>query len=120
VLLHLLVATRSRRHRIRTDRKEERYPNGVNGYAHAQGSQPVTFSLLKSIYITCSSPFDAVEDFVSETRGIYNLDLFRTSPGGIPMKEALSIYQRAEPDMKAILVGTRKDDPHGGAYSIPI
>lgn len=119
VLLHLLVATRSRRYRRRTDRKEDRYPNGVNGYAHAQGSQPATLPPLKSIYITCSSPFDAVEEFVSETRGVYNLDLFRTSPGGIPMKEALSIYQGAEPEVKAILVGTRRDDPHGSACSIP-
>jgi FAD synthetase len=117
VLLHLLVATRSRRYR-RTDRKEERCPNGANGYAHAHGSQPAALSPLKSIYITCSSPFDAVEEFVLDTKGAYNLDLFRTSPGGIPMKEALSIYQRAEPDVKAILVGTRRDDPHGSVCSL--
>ena len=119
VLLHLLVATRFRRYRRRTDKTEERCPNGVNGDAHVQTSQPATLSPLKSIYITCTSPFGAVEDFVSETKGVYNLDLFRTSPGGIPMKEALSIYQRAEPDVKAILMGTRRNDPHGGACSTP-
>jgi len=118
VLLHLLVATRSRRYR-RTDKKEERRPNGANGHVQAHGSQPAALAPLKSIYITCSSPFDAVEEFVSEAKGVYNLDLFRTSPGGIPMKEALSIYQRAEPGVKAILVGTRRDDPHGSACSIP-
>lgn len=119
MLLHLLMATRLRIYRRRTDKKEERCSNGVNGLARVQGSQPATLSPLKSIYITCSSPFDAVEDFVSETKGVYDLDLFRTSPGGIPMKEALSIYQRAEPDVKAILMGTRRNDPHGGACSIP-
>ena len=121
MLLHLLVATRSRRYRSKTDRDDQRCPNEANGHAHAHDSQPATPSPLnlKSIYITCASPFDAVEEFVSDTKGVYNLDLFRTSPGGIPMKEALSIYQQAEPDVKAILVGTRRDDPHGGACSIP-
>lgn len=118
VLLHLLVAARSRKHRRGTNRGEERHPNGINGYAHAQGSKPAPHSL-KSVYITCSSPFDAVEMFVSETRDLYELDLFRTSPGGIPMKEALSIYQRADPGVKAILMGTRRDDPHGGECSVP-
>jgi FAD synthetase len=116
VLLHLLVAVRSRRYRRRTSRKEELYNNGANGCACAQGSKPAPLSL-KSVYITCSSPFDAVEEFVSETRDLYNLALFRTSPAGIPMKEALSIYQQVDPDVKAILVGTRRDDPHGSACS---
>ena len=112
MLLHLLVAARSRRYRRRTNRIEERHPNGTNGCAYAQG--PLS---LKSVYITCTSPFDAVEEFVSETKDIYNLDLFRTLPGGVPMKEALSMYQQADPDVKAILVGTRRDDPHGGVCS---
>jgi hypothetical protein len=116
VLLHLLVAARSRRDRRQTNIKEGRHPN-VNGYVHVQGNKPPPVPL-KSVYITCASPFDAVEEFVSETRSIYNLDLFRTSPGGLPMKEALEIYQRVDPDVKAILVGTRRDDPHGSAYSI--
>jgi len=111
VLLHLLVAARSRRDRRQTNIKEGRHPN-VNGYVHVQGNKPPPVPL-KSVYITCASPFDAVEEFVSETRSIYNLDLFRTSPGGLPMKEALEIYQRVDPDVKAILVGTRRDDPHG-------
>lgn len=116
VILHLLAAARYRRYRRRTDTKEERHPNGINGYACAQGSKSVSLSL-KSVYITCASPFDAVEEFVSETKDVYNLDLFRTSPGGVPMKEALSMYQQAEPEVKAILVGTRRDDPHGGVCS---
>jgi len=116
VLLHLLVAARSRRYRRRTNRKEERHPNDVNGHAHVQGSNPAPLPL-KSVYITCSSPFDAVERFVTETKDTYNLDLFRTSPEGVAMKEALSIYQRADPEVKAILLGTRRDDPHGSVYS---
>jgi hypothetical protein len=95
--------------------KEGRHPNGVNGYAHVQGNKPLPLPL-KSVYITRASPFDAVEEFVSETRGIYNLDLFRRSPGG-------ATYERGardlpNPDVKAILVGTRRDDPHGSACSI--
>jgi hypothetical protein len=32
------------------------------------------------------------------------------------MKEALKQYQVAEPVIKGILIGTRRDDPHGGMY----
>ncbi|KAG0042872.1 3'-phosphoadenosine 5'-phosphosulfate sulfotransferase [Gryganskiella cystojenkinii] len=67
---------------------------------------------IPSIYVTHKNPFGQVEGFVDDEIERYNLDLLRI-PG--PMKKALEDYNALKGDaIKAIMVGTRRDDPHGG------
>jgi len=75
---------------------------------------PNSNTLIKALYVTCSSPFPEVETFVESCAASYHLDLIRTMPNNIPMKEALNQYKEREPGVTSILVGTRRDDPHGG------
>jgi FAD synthetase len=89
---------------------------------------------IPSLYITCTSPFQEVEDFVGESIRRYNLLLVRQRGS---MKEALEKYLNGQGDeegsaagtgnatsqqqnghhphrhVKAIFVGTRRTDPHG-------
>lgn len=74
-------------------------------------SHPRQHSSIPSIYVTHKNPFGQVERFVDDEIERYNLDLLRI-PG--PMKNALEEYHTQKPDIKAIMVGTRRDDPHGG------
>ncbi|KAF9967054.1 3'-phosphoadenosine 5'-phosphosulfate sulfotransferase [Mortierella alpina] len=67
---------------------------------------------IPSIYVTDEKPFGQVERFVDDEIERYNLDLVRI-PG--PMKKALFDYHGLKNgSIKAIMVGTRRDDPHGG------
>ena len=88
---------------------------------------------IRSLYVTCEHPFDAVEAFVEECCTRYNLDLVRIGGG---MKEALVQYlgpsslssakspmciaehvsNSAAPGegVKAIMMGTRRMDPRSG------
>lgn len=84
---------------------------------------------IASLYITCPSPFPTVEKFIqfciSPIHG-YNLDLvsveggmkkgIRTylDGGGVPTSNVQKEENERKPrDIKAIFVGTRRDDPHG-------
>ncbi|KDQ12530.1 hypothetical protein BOTBODRAFT_189237 [Botryobasidium botryosum FD-172 SS1] len=100
------------------------FESGVNG------TSSVVLPPLKSVYITCESPFTSVEDFIEEMVDVYNLRITRVSGR---MKEALREYLegsrgqdrdgRGDADangdgpagrgVKAMLVGTRRNDPHG-------
>ncbi|KAG8859731.1 3'-phosphoadenosine 5'-phosphosulfate sulfotransferase [Tulasnella sp. 330] len=80
--------------------------------------------VIKSVYITVPAPFDQVETFVDESMIRYNLDLIRIEG---PMRTGLTKYldmqnarAHVETDadagtINAILVGTRRNDPHGAA-----
>ncbi|KAG0312485.1 hypothetical protein BGZ99_009474 [Dissophora globulifera] len=72
---------------------------------------PRPHTSIPSIYVTHKNPFGQVERFVDDEIERYNLDLLRI-PG--PMKQALEEYHETNGDIKAIMVGTRRDDPHGG------
>lgn len=39
---------------------------------------------------------------------------------GAGMRKALELYKAEHPSVSAILMGTRKGDPHGGQYHLPI
>lgn len=94
-------------------------------YTVAHSTPDRSTSPLKAIYITAPSPFDEVESFVDEAATAYKLDLVRIGGG---MKSALAVYldeaQAGEEErcagrgkgkgVKSILVGTRRNDPHGG------
>ena len=63
---------------------------------------------LKALYIQYDSPFPQAEDFIRKTTLRYNLEL-TTMKGDI--KEALKTLKSTQPQIRAILLGTRRHDP---------
>ncbi|KAI8611703.1 hypothetical protein BC830DRAFT_1171672 [Chytriomyces sp. MP71] len=61
------------------------------------------------LYVTVADQFPEVDCFVDEMAHRYNLNVFRTS---LSMKEGLAAYLAAFPQVKAVLVGTRRTDPY--------
>ncbi|EKM78374.1 hypothetical protein AGABI1DRAFT_114671 [Agaricus bisporus var. burnettii JB137-S8] len=99
---------------------------------------------IPALCIPVASPFADLEMFVDETVEAYNLDLyscqaptfspalkskggtnntashcFRQSnvKGSLCMREALQMYKDTFPQITAILIGTRRADPHGARLS---
>lgn len=83
-LLHLYYATLKRR-----------YPDGKDK--------------VKALYIRIVSPFPEMERFLQDTIKRYDLDLFSVE-GSI--RQALSDVQERRPELRAVLMGTRKSDPY--------
>ncbi|KAI9884821.1 MAG: ATP-dependent RNA helicase dbp4 [Watsoniomyces obsoletus] len=69
---------------------------------------------LQSVYIVPTHPFEEVDTFVRHTTSIYHLDLARYPA---PMRSAFEAYLRDRPLVKAVLVGTRRTDPHGAGLT---
>ncbi|MCJ1331143.1 3'-phosphoadenosine 5'-phosphosulfate sulfotransferase [Thelotrema lepadinum] len=70
---------------------------------------------LQSIYIVSKDPFAQVDSFVASSSEQYHLDLLRLERES--MREAFREYLEdggAGKEVQAILVGTRRTDPHGG------
>ncbi|RFU30588.1 hypothetical protein B7463_g5737, partial [Scytalidium lignicola] len=65
---------------------------------------------LQTVYIVSEHPFAEVDEFVEESVKKYRLDLSRYA---MPMKPAFRNYLADHKQVKAILVGTRRTDPHG-------
>jgi FAD synthetase len=65
---------------------------------------------LETVYIVSPHPFAEVDAFVDESVAAYRLDLSRYA---MPMKEAFKVYLEEHKNVRAILVGTRRTDPHG-------
>lgn len=65
---------------------------------------------VQCVYIQDKHPFEEVEEFVVSSIKTYSLSLLEYAK---PMKEAFTDYLRDTPSVKAILVGTRRTDPHG-------
>lgn len=74
---------------------------------HKKGALP---KALHTVYIVSKHPFAEVGAFVDESVSTYKLDLVRYA---MPMKEAFRKYLDEHKKIKAILVGTRRTDPHG-------
>ncbi|KAI0672457.1 hypothetical protein C8Q78DRAFT_1068946 [Trametes maxima] len=94
---------------------------------------------LSTVYIPVPSPFPQLEAFIEDAAKAYSLDLFHcTHPpgpafpvetvptpgsvntpvpkhvkGGEGMRKALELYKSRFPQIEAILIGTRRGDPHG-------
>jgi len=64
---------------------------------------------LKVIYIRKGNPFPEVEKFVEEMVKEFHLELITVS-GGI--KDSLKQIKADHPELKAVIMGTRKTDPH--------
>ncbi|PNF24944.1 FAD synthase [Cryptotermes secundus] len=72
-----------------------------------------TFPSLKkplfALYIQSQDPFPQVEEFIAESVKRYNLELKKV-PG--PIKRALGDVLAERPELKAVLMGTRRTDPY--------
>ena len=102
---------------------------------------------IPAVYIPVPSPFTTLEDFINDSATTYNLDLFscrhsephiestpasndldssinrgklidKAAKGGGGMREALQLYKDHFPRITAILIGTRRTDPHGCKFFI--
>jgi len=60
--------------------------------------------------VTPPHSFPEVDEFVTECAERYGLDVVRIAMG---MKLAFEEYVRVRPGTMAVLVGTRRTDPHG-------
>ena len=93
---------------------------------------------IPALYIPVPSPFPALEAFITHALCVYNLSAFTcatpsstaTSVGSPTagdevqandadgMRGALESFRARFPTVEAILVGTRRTDPHGGVHFI--
>ncbi|KAG5270864.1 hypothetical protein AALO_G00173170 [Alosa alosa] len=64
---------------------------------------------VKSLYIRIVSPFPEMERFLQDTIKRYDLDLISVE-GSI--RQALSEVQQRRPELRAVLMGTRRSDPY--------
>lgn len=87
-------------------------------FRHLALSSPAAVPSIKCVYVRCPSPFPQVEAFVTLCTERYHLDLEAVEGG---MRDALEVYLHRHASesgggIKAVLVGTRRGDPHGGAF----
>lgn len=65
---------------------------------------------IETVYVAINDPFREVDDFVATSAKDYNLNVVKIQK---PMKEAFADYLKDHPSIRAVLVGTRRQDPHG-------
>jgi hypothetical protein len=104
-------------------------------YAAALAKRTISPSI-PALYIPVLSPFPALEAFIIHAARLYKLPVLTCTPpsaattsaeavtpdgeastDGTNMRKALELYRVHCPLVKAILIGTRRTDPHGGAHS---
>ncbi|EWC45367.1 hypothetical protein DRE_00766 [Drechslerella stenobrocha 248] len=69
---------------------------------------------IPTVYIHSSHPFAEVDAFVARCVHEYHMELLRYDENK-GMKHAFRVYLAQNPTVKAVFVGTRRTDPHGGA-----
>ncbi|KAF8336589.1 uncharacterized protein EI90DRAFT_2810604, partial [Cantharellus anzutake] len=69
---------------------------------------------IRSLYVMCEQPFQEVENFVEECVEAYDIELVRMDGS---MKDALATYLGTRKGVKAMFIGTRRNDPHGAKLS---
>lgn len=69
---------------------------------------------LKALYIRRGQPFPEVELFIKHCRNRYNLELITVSG---QIKDALGELNSKDPDLKAVVMGTRRTDPNSSSLS---
>ncbi|KAJ3217127.1 hypothetical protein HDU67_008504 [Dinochytrium kinnereticum] len=79
-----------------------------------QSGQPVKALNIPSLYVACQDAFPEVEEFVKEEAERYGLKMFRIEAD---MKQGLQLFLDNHPDVKAILIGTRRTDPYSSHLS---
>lgn len=80
------------------------------GLAQVSNPSSKIDTAVQCCYIQDAHPFPEVEEFVAKSIKIYSLALLEYAK---PMKAAFHDYLQDAPSVKAILVGTRRTDPHG-------
>ncbi|XP_070622689.1 FAD synthase isoform X2 [Erythrolamprus reginae] len=78
-------------------------------YAAVQRRYPEKLGQLQALYIRTVLPFPEMEEFIQDTVRRYNLRI-HVVQGNI--KEALGILKCQQPDVEAVLMGTRRTDPY--------
>nr|XP_014348395.1 PREDICTED: FAD synthase [Latimeria chalumnae] len=77
--------------------------------AAVQRKYPGGMEKLQALYIRIVSPFPEMEQFIQDTAKRYNLKIF-TVHGNI--RQALVDLKGQQPELKAVLMGTRRTDPY--------
>lgn len=78
-------------------------------YAAVKRRYPDGKDKVKALYIRIVSPFPEMERFLQDTMKRYDLELFSVE-GSI--RQALIEVQERRPELKAVLMGTRRSDPY--------
>ncbi|XP_034030656.1 FAD synthase isoform X2 [Thalassophryne amazonica] len=78
-------------------------------YAALKRRYPESKDKVKALYIRIVSPFPEMERFIQDTIKKYDLELFSVE-GSI--RQALFEVQERRPELRAVLMGTRKSDPY--------
>ncbi|XP_072536552.1 FAD synthase isoform X2 [Salminus brasiliensis] len=78
-------------------------------YAALKRRYPHSKDKVKALYIRIISPFSEMERFLQDTIKRYDLDLVSVE-GNI--RQALSEVQERRPELRAVLMGTRRTDPY--------
>lgn len=81
----------------------------VHSESYKDRSKPI-----QTVYVSIKDPFIEVDDFVAATAAEYGLKVVKIQK---PMKAAFAAYLEERPSVQAILVGTRRNDPHGSLLS---
>ena len=76
--------------------------------------QPAFHRRIPTCFVTPPQTFVEIDDFVTDCSTRYNLDVERIA---LPMKPAFAQYLDRHWNVKAVLVGTRRTDPHGGSLT---
>jgi FAD synthetase len=83
-------------------------------YTYVLACRPQAITLprrkIPTCYVTPPHTFEEIDSFVTECAGYYNLDIERIA---LPMQKAFEKFLENRPLVKAVLVGTRRTDPHG-------
>lgn len=74
---------------------------------------------IPAIYVRPIDPFPAVEDFVMSSAKTYGLSLteFTMGSSNTTLRDVFENYLSEQSEIRAILVGTRRSDPHGERLS---
>ncbi|KAI5277901.1 hypothetical protein KEM52_004792, partial [Ascosphaera acerosa] len=99
-------------------------------HAQDQEADPSSFpTSIPSIYVQPAHPFPSVEDFIRSSARHYHLAIqtYPTAAADVAdptseapptdMKSIFAAYLAANPAVRAVLVGTRRTDPHGAALT---
>ncbi|XP_072250341.1 FAD synthase isoform X1 [Leuresthes tenuis] len=78
-------------------------------YAAMKRRYPDGKEKVKALYIRIVSPFPEMERFLQDTSKRYDLELISVE-GSI--RQALNEVQERKPELKAVLMGTRRSDPY--------
>lgn len=63
-----------------------------------------------ALYVRCPSPFPQLEEFIHYATDFYHLNLHTITKD---MRSALADFKSQQSQCRAIIIGTRRTDPHG-------